>query len=254
METHNTVQKFNASFKGDPLTPRDAMALGQTVAFSDFAPTKTGRYSTTGGFSVDFPSYLKGEVTIREVPLLCDLPDWVLVQVNNHWLTRMGECIMRIGDSILERARIPVMRCIADEVAMSIVITNTDPPRQGDDEIYPGLLGGEDIFGCDPDVDDPDDMASHREEWMDRMFGGLIPTDSANGHRGTKLALMKWYGQGVYETSDPLHPLRWFDRYDLSERFNREIELLELPEEEREKQERAAMERAANAMDEAFKE
>ncbi|WP_344106343.1 hypothetical protein [Nocardiopsis rhodophaea] len=40
----------------------------------------------------------------------------------------------------------------------------------------------------------------------------------------------------------------------MSERFNREIELLELPEEEREKQERAAMERAANAMDEAFKE
>src|ERR1700730_8871659 len=42
--TAATVRLFNESFTGDPLTPADAMALAQTVAFSDFAPTVDGRF------------------------------------------------------------------------------------------------------------------------------------------------------------------------------------------------------------------
>ncbi|MFI6321712.1 helix-turn-helix domain-containing protein [Nonomuraea sp. NPDC050556] len=242
-----TVEQFNQRFNGDPLTPQDAMALAQTVMFSDFAPTTDGKYSTTGALSVGFSDYLKGETVIDEVPLLCDLPGWVLIQVNDHWLSRMGECIMRIGDEIAERVRVPSLRCIADEVAMSIVIMNSDPPRLGDcDEMYPGLLGSADIFGYDPDLDDADDDdAEYRREWLNRIMGGMLPSDSAHGQRGLKLAMLNFYEQGVYDPNDPLHPLRWFDRDDLRGRFEQEMAALDLPAAEREARSREALERVS---------
>ncbi|MEU6348136.1 helix-turn-helix transcriptional regulator [Streptomyces sp. NPDC047072] len=230
----DVVRLFNKSFTGDPLTPVDAMALANTVDFSDFAPTRDGRLHLDSSFSYEFAAYLKGEATIRDVGLLRDLPELALTQVNNHWLVRMGERIMRIG-SELGKGRVPRPQCLADEYALWIVIQNTDPPQLGDVlDTFPGLRDADDVFGHDPDVDDPDDEAAIREDWMNRMAGGLLPPDESHDHRRYDLILLEAYRQGVYDTGDPRHPVRWFDRDDLRERCESELAFVRLPKEEQE--------------------
>jgi hypothetical protein len=231
-ETVDLVRLFNSSFTGDPLTPADAMALASTVDFSDFAPTTDGKLHLDSSFSYEFAAYLKGEATIRDVNLLCDLPELALTQVNNHWLVRMGERIMRIG-SELGAGRVPLPQCLADEYALWIVIQNTDPPQLGDVlDTFPGLRVAEDVFGYDPDVDDPDDTAAIREEWLDRVAGSLLPPHDSHNHRRYDLHIMEMYGQGVYDPTDLRHPLRWFDRDDLRERCESELAFVRLPKEE----------------------
>lgn len=231
-QTVDIVRLFNNSFTGNPLTPADAMALSTTVDFSDFAPTTDGRLHLDSSFSYEFAAYLKGEATIRDVDLLCDLPELALTQVNNHWLVRMGERIMRIG-SELGKGRVPRPQCLADEYALWLVIQNTDPPQIGDVlDTFPGLRDAEDVFGHDPDADDPDDEAAIREEWMNRMAGGLLPPDDSHNHRRHDLTVMEAFGQGIYDPTDPRHPLRWFDRDDVRERCESELAFVRLPEEE----------------------
>jgi hypothetical protein len=204
--TGTTVKLFNKSFTGDPLTPADAMALYQTVAFSDFAPTTDGIFRLGSALGCGFPDYLKGEATIRDVALLCDLPDMVLTQVNSHWLTRMGERIMRIG-SELDQGRTPRPVCLADEYALSMVIFNTDPPQLSEiGDMYPGLHDAETVFGHEPDFDDPHDEQAGREDWLNRIIGGLLPPEESHGFRRLDLTLMEFYGQGVYDPADPRHP------------------------------------------------
>ncbi|MEV3938623.1 helix-turn-helix transcriptional regulator [Glycomyces sp. NPDC049804] len=238
------IQLFNESFKGDPLTPADAMALSDTVDFSDFAPTEDGRLHLQHGFTGEFASYLKGEVTIREVELLCDLPEMVLTQVNDHWLVRMGERIMRIG-SELNHGRVPRPVCLADEYALLLVITNSEPPQLGElAERYPDLLSAEDVFGSDPDIDEfEEDDFEIRTEWKDRMIVGLLPPDSSHDFRRYDLTIMDHYGQGVYDPSDSRHPLRWFDRDDLRARCESELEFVRLPKEQQEARTREALAR-----------
>jgi transcriptional regulator with XRE-family HTH domain len=243
-QTVDVVRLFNSSFTGDPLTPADAMALSHTVDFSDFAPTRDGRLHLDSSFGYEFAAYLKGEATIRQVDLLCDLPELALTQVNNHWLVRMGERIMRIGSELGE-GRIPHPQCLADEYALWIVIQNTDPPQIGDVlDIYPGLRDAEDVFGYDPDADDPDDEAAIREEWMNRMVGGLLPPDESHNHRRYDLGIMETFGQGIYDPADLRHPSRWFDRDDLRERCESELAFVRLPKEEQHARTAEALNRA----------
>lgn len=231
--TAATVKLFNDSFIGDPLTPADAMALLETVAFSDFAPSVDGRFHLESALGCGFPAYLKGEATIRDVDLLGDLPELVLTQVNNHWLTRMGERIMRVGSELGE-GRIPRTLCLADEYALSLIIFNTDPPQLGDIlHMYPGLRDAESVFGHDPDFDDPEDPEAGREDWLNRMIRGLLPPQESHDFRRLDLTLMEFYGQGIYNLVDPRHPLRWFDRDDLRDRYESEIAHARLSEEER---------------------
>ncbi|WP_410624959.1 helix-turn-helix transcriptional regulator [Amycolatopsis sp. cmx-8-4] len=247
-QTVDLVRLFNSSFTGDPLTPVDAMALSNTVDFSDFAPSQDGRLHLDDSFSYEFAAYLKGEATIRDVDLLCDLPELALTQVNNHWLVRMGERIMRIGSELGE-GRIPRPQCLADEYALWIVIKNTDPPQIGDVlEMFPGLRDAEDVFGYDPDVDDPDDEAATREEWMNRMAGGLLPPDKSHNHRRYDLEIMEAFGQGIYDPTDPRHPLRWFDRDDLRERCESELAFVRLPKEEQDARTAEAFKRMSELM------
>lgn len=247
-ETVEVVRLFNNSFTGDPLTPADAMALATTVDFSDFPPTQDGRLHLDSSLSYQFADYLKGEASIRDVDLLCDLPELALTQVNNHWLVRMGERIMRIG-SELGDGRVPRPKCLADEYALWIVIQNTDPPQIGDVlEVFPGLRGAEDVFGYDPDADDPDDDAATREEWMNRMAGGLLPADDSYDHRRYDLTIMEAFGQGIYDPTDPRHPLRWFDRDDLRERCESELAVVRLPKEERDARTAEALNRMSDTL------
>ncbi|MFE2038438.1 helix-turn-helix domain-containing protein [Streptomyces scopuliridis] len=242
------VQLFNRSFTGDPLTPVDAMALANTVDFSDFAPTRDGKLHLDTSFSYEFAAYLKGEATIRDVGLLRDLPELALTQVNNHWLVRMGERIMRIG-SELGKGGIPRPQCLADEYALWIVIQNTDPPQLGDVlDMFPGLRDANDVFGYDPDADEPDDERAIREDWMNRMVGGLLPPDESHDHRRHDLILMEAYGQGIYDSGDPRHPLRWFDRDDLRERCESELTFVRLPKEEQQAQTAEALNRMWEAL------
>jgi hypothetical protein len=247
-QTVDVVRLFNSSFTGAPLTPADAMALASTVDFSDFAPTPDGRLHLDSSFSYEFAAYLKGEATIRDVNLLCDLPELALTQVTNHWLVRMGERIMRIGSELGE-GRVPRPQCLADEYALWIVIYNTDPPQLDDVlDTFPGLRKAEDVFGYDPDMDDPDDEAAIREEWMNRMAGGLIPPYDSYNHRRYDLEIMEMYGQGIYDPTDPRHPLRWFDRDDQRERCESELAFARLPKEEQDARTTEALNRASKLM------
>lgn len=247
-QTADVVRLFNSSFNGDPLTPADAMALSTTVDFSDFTPTSDGRLHLDGPFSYEFAAYLKGEASIRDVDLLCDLPELALTQVNNHWLVRMGERVMRIGSELGE-GRVPRPQCLADEYALWLVILNTDPPQIGDVlDTFPGLRDAEDVFGYDPDADDPDDEAATREEWMNRMVGGLLPPHESHNYRRYDLEIMEAFGQGIYDPADPRHPLRWFDRDDLRERCESGLAFVRLPKEEQDARTAEALNRVSELM------
>ncbi|MEU0884062.1 hypothetical protein ABZ345_36170 [Lentzea sp. NPDC005914] len=244
--TAEVVHLFNTSFTGNPLTPADAMALSTTVDFSPFVPTiQDSGLRLDNSFGYEFAAYLKGEATIREVTLLCDLPELALTQVNNHWLVRMGERITRIGRE-LGKGRVPRSQCLADEYALWIVIQNTEPPQLGEVlHVFPGLRTSEDVFGHDPDVDDPDDESAIREEWMNRVAGGLLPPDHSHDYRRYDLTIMEAFGQGVYDTTDPRHPLRWFDRDDLRERCESELAFVRLSKEEQDAQTAEAFKRVS---------
>jgi len=238
-EEDGLVRLFNSSFTGDPITAADAMALHGTVAFSDFAPMKSEQFEVEPALGCGFPAFLKGEASIREVDLLRDLPELALTQVNNHWLVRMGERIMRVGHEIGE-GRIPRPVCLADEYALSIVIMNTDPPSLSDVlDMYPGLNHHNDENADDWD-DDPQEQIW---DWRDRMMGALVPPDEAHDYRRHDLIVMEAHGQGIYDTADPRHPVRWFDRDDLRERCDSSLAYVRLTEEEQAARDHEALER-----------
>jgi transcriptional regulator with XRE-family HTH domain len=240
LEDDGLVRFFNSSFTGDPLTAADAMALHNTVAFSDFAPMKSKQFEVEHALGCGFPAFLKGEASIREVELLRDLPELALTQVNNHWLVRMGERTMRIGGELGE-GRVPRPVCLADEYALSIVIMNTDPPSVSDVlDMYPGLNDREHL---EPGYWDEDDGHELVWDWRDRMLGALLPPDEAHDYRRHELLVMETYGQGVYDTSDPRHPLRWFDRDDLRDQCESSLAYVRLSDQEKAERTKEAMER-----------
>lgn len=239
-EEDDIVHLFNSSFTGDPLTAADAMSLHGTVAFSDFAPLKSEQFEVEPALGCGFPAFLKGEASIREVDLLRDLPELALTQVNNHWLVRMGERIMRVGHELGE-GRIPRPVCLADEYALSIVIMNTDPPSISDVlDMYPGLNHREDDDAGDWDDDDAQELTS---DWRDQMLGALLPPDEAHDYRRHDLLVIEAHGQGIYDTADPRHPVRWFDRDDLRKQCDSALAYVRLPEEEQAARNEAALER-----------
>lgn len=247
-QTVDVVRLFNSSFTGDPLTPADAMSLASTVDFSDFVPTVDGRLHLDSSFSFEFAAFLKGEATIRDVHLLCDLPELALTQVSNHWFVRMGERIMRIGRE-LNKGRVPKPQCLADDYALWLVILNSEPPPLSDVfETFPGLRSADDVFGHDPDIEDPDDDRATREEWMDRMAGSLLRSYDSHDYRRYDLEIMEGFGQGIYDPADPRHPLRWFDRDDLRERCESELAFVRLPQQEKDARTAEALNRAAESL------
>jgi transcriptional regulator with XRE-family HTH domain len=239
-EESDIVRLFNSSFTGDPLTAADAMALHHTVAFSDFAPMKSRQFQVEHAMGCGFPAFLKGEASIREVDLLCDLPEFVLTQVNNHWLVRMGERIMRVGSELGE-GRIPRPVCLADEYALSIVIMNTDPPSTGDVlDMFPGLHDREHLEAGYWNEDDAEETIW---DWRDQTLGALLPSDEAHDFRRHDLLVMETYGQGLYDTADPRHPVRWFDREDLRGQYESALAQVRLSEEDQAAHSREAMNR-----------
>ncbi|MBQ1017996.1 helix-turn-helix transcriptional regulator [Micromonospora sp. D93] len=243
LEESDFVRFFNSSFTGDPLTAADAVALHSTVAFSDFAPMTSKKFKVEHALGCGFPAFLKGEASIREVDLLRDLPELALTHVNNHWLVRMGERIMRVGGELGE-GRVPRPVCLADEYALSIVIMNTDPPSVGDVlDMYPGLNDREHLA---PRYWDEEDGHELVWDWRDRMMGALLPPDEAHDYRRHDLVVMEMHGQSVHDPSDPRHPLRWFDRDDLRERCESSLAYARLSEQEQAARTEEAMERIGN--------
>jgi transcriptional regulator with XRE-family HTH domain len=245
LEEDEVVRSFNSSFTGDPLTAADAMALRHTVVFSDFAPTKNLQFQAEHALGCGFPAFLKGEASIREVDLLRDLPELALTQVNNHWLVRMGERIMHVGHELGE-GRVPQPVCLADEYALSIVVMNTDPPSTGDVlDMYPGLHDREHL---EPGYWEDDDAQELIWDWRDQMLGALLPPDEAHDYRRHDLLMMETYGQGIYDTADPRHPLRWFDRDDLHEQYKAALAYARLPEKEKAAHMEEAIERMGKVL------
>ncbi|GIE92482.1 helix-turn-helix domain-containing protein [Actinoplanes regularis] len=239
-EDDDYTRLFNASFTGVPLTAAEAAALHGTVVFSDFAPMKSGDFEAEHALGCGFPAFLKGEASIREVDLLRDLPELALTQVNNHWLVRMGERIMRVGHELGE-GRIPRPVCLADEYALSIVIMNTDPPSASDVlDMYPGLNHR--------DPEDWDDDEESVWDWRDQMLSALLPPEEANDYRRHDLLIMEAHGQGIYDPADPRHPLRWFDRDDLRKRCESSLAYVRLSEKEQDALTTKALERVSSSI------
>ncbi|WP_322751410.1 MULTISPECIES: hypothetical protein, partial [unclassified Frankia] len=115
-------------------------------------------------------------------------------------------------------------------------------------DTFPGLRDAEGVFGYDPDVDDPDGEAAIREEWMNRMVGGLLPPHDSHNHRRYDLEVMEVFGQGIYDPTDPRHPLRWFDRDDMRERCESELAVVRLPKEEQDARAAEALNRMSELM------
>ncbi len=59
---------------------------------------------------------------------------------------------------------------------------------------------------------------------------------------------MEAFGQGIYDSADPRHPLRWFDRDDLRERCESELALVRLPKEEQDARTAEALNRVSELM------
>ena len=142
---------------------------------------------------------------------------------------------MRIG-SELDAGRLPRPECLADEYALWIVIQNTEPPQLGDVlDIFPGLHTPEDVFGHDPDFHDPYDPEEREEghtAWTERMVAGLLPPEDQHDHRRHDLLVMEFYGQGVYDPTNPRHPQRWFDRDDFRAPCDSALAFVRLSKEE----------------------
>ena len=147
----------------------------------------------------------------------------------------MGERIMRVGDELGE-GRIPHPQCLADEYALSIVIMNSEPPTMGAAlDMYPGLNGETN----NEDYEDEELI----EDWRDQMLGALLPPDEAHDYRRHDLVVMEAHGQGIYDTADPRHPLRWFDRDDLREQCASSLAYVRMSQDEQATHTKEAMAR-----------
>ncbi|MFE9459523.1 hypothetical protein [Streptomyces californicus] len=160
----------------------------------------------------------------------------------------------RAGARHRQQARDAFNRAQVEEVRTAHEETRRMPGAQRineESEVFRGLRDAGDVFGYDPDVDEPDDEHAIRKDWMNRMVGGLLPPDESHGHRRYDLTLMEVYGQGVYDPGDPRHPLRWFDRDDrddLRERYTSELVFVGLPEEGQEARTAEALNRMSESL------
>jgi len=147
----------------------------------------------------------------------------------------MGERIMRVGDELGE-GRIPHPHCLADEYALSIVIMNSEPPAMGAAlDMYPGLNGET----GNEDYEDEELI----EDWRDQLLGALLPPDEDHDYRRHDLLVMEAHGQGIYDTADPRHPLRWFDRDDLREQCASSLAYVRMSQDEQATHTKEAMAR-----------
>jgi hypothetical protein len=80
------------------------------------------------------------------------------------------------------------------------------------------------------------------------LAGGLLPPHDGHDHRRYDLEIMETFGQGIYDPTDPRHPLRWFDRDDLRERCESELAFVRLPKEEQDARTAEALNRVSELM------
>jgi hypothetical protein len=111
--------------------------------------------------------------------------------------------------------------------------------------MYPGLHDREHL---EPGYSDDDYAQEQIWDWRDQMLGALLPPDEAHDYRRHDLLMMETYGQGIYDTADPRHPLRWFDRDDLHEQYKAALAYARLPEKEKAAHTEQAMERVGKLL------
>lgn len=183
-----------ADFEGDPcLTPRQAYKLVMATA------------PLTDDFM--WKELLNGELRIREFRVLRFLPDWVLFMVNDHWLDKLRSSIVGIAD-VIEAGDMPYPECVADKVAIWLLIKEVRENSPDDDALLVDLDPDGSILPIDADREEywgsfeatlfNEDLA-FTKVW-DADFPGLVlgdPTAVVDAEEGL--------------TAGELHPFRWWE-------------------------------------------
>jgi len=80
-------------------------------------------------------------------------------------------------------------------------------------------------------------------------LGALLPPDEAHDYRRHDLLVMEAHGQGIYDTADPRHPQRWFDRDDLREQCASSLAYVRMSQNEQAAHTKEAMARLVLTLD-----
>lgn len=189
------VSTIARSFTGDPLTPRQAYKLGMaTAGMEDDA---------FGGWD----DFLEGRCTAGDLWLVSELPDWVLFMVNTFWLQRFREVFVEIGRRV-ERGEVPYPRCVAERVALSIVL---DAARETDDDVEQDMIKGNPanaaVLKHHGDVED--DWEEVEEALFDEDFDfkSIWLPNFTRAIFGDPTLLVERLGMDV----GALHPFRWWE-------------------------------------------
>lgn len=182
------LERIAHSFTGDPLTPRQAFKIAMSTAGMD------------DDAFVQWDDYLRGRCGVDELWLICELPDWVLFIVNNLWLQRFREAIIDIGGRI-EQGELPRTRCIAERVALCIVLDHAEHVSSD--------IDSESI------EDDPDTAAlfPHRGDVEDDWEG--VAEALLDGDLDARMIWLPNFTRTVFGSPDgpysAWHPFRWWE-------------------------------------------
>ncbi|WP_162907836.1 helix-turn-helix domain-containing protein [Allorhizocola rhizosphaerae] len=182
-------------FTGDPMTPRQAFHLSMaTAGLEDDA-------------FIGWDDYLLGKSTVSDLLVLSELPDWVLFTVNNHWLQRFREVLLEIGEQ-LEAGQVPLPRCMADRVALSLLIRHAREAQHDVEEMH--IDGDPAVAAALPF------MSEEQEDWdalAEALFGGDFDMEMIwlpNFTRALYGDPDGFSAQAGVNISE-FHPHRWFE-------------------------------------------
>lgn len=171
---------------GGPLTPRQAFKLSWTVA----------GFEDDGDFG--WNDYLQGRLTVDDLQLLSELPDWVLFIANNVWLQRFRDTCRSIGDRI-DRGQVPYPRCLAERAALWLMINSAEEQSSDVDEVI------DDDDEKQPLLPANDERDEDWETLRDDLFNGDLDFELIWYQDATRLV----FSSGAETTG--FHPFRWWE-------------------------------------------
>ncbi|MTD59093.1 helix-turn-helix domain-containing protein [Amycolatopsis sp. RM579] len=186
---------YGKSFKGDPLTPRQAFKLSMSVAGLE----------DDAFFGLD--EYLQGKVSVKELFFVDQLPDWVLFMVNAHWVDCFRNVLVDLGRR-LGRGEVPYPRSMVERVALELMF---DSAKEGGDVADDMLEADDDVRAALPSFGEND------EDWEDareQLFGGDFDFQMIWLPNFTRML----FGDSRESVSiqlgvdlDSFHPIRWWE-------------------------------------------
>ncbi|WP_431873200.1 helix-turn-helix domain-containing protein [Amycolatopsis sacchari] len=189
------LSTYGKSFKGDPLTPRQAFKLSMSVAGLE----------DDAFFGLD--EYLQGKVGVNDLIFVNQLPDWVLFMVNGHWVDCFRDVLVDLGGR-LDRGEVPYPRSMAERVALELMFDSAEEGAGSADDM---LEYDDDVRSVLPSFGEQD------EDWenaREQLFGGdfdfqmiWLPNFTRMLFGDSREAVS---GQLGVELSS-YHPIRWWE-------------------------------------------